>query len=940
MIQAVPERSHSGRLSDGREAPAKGVIVSDMKRVYRFGVDETATDVTEGSASMNYVLGGKGANLAEMARIGLPVPPGYTITCQTCVEYASAGDVWPDGALDEIDAATADLERRMGKRLGDDSDPLLVSVRSGAPFSMPGMMDTVLNLGLNDRSVLGLAEQTGNPRFAWDSYRRFIQMFSDVVLGVDPDLFENALTHQRLVAGVRLDSELSAEDLRELVATFKRIFSENVSAADHPELVGGSGAVKFPSDPALQLRLAIQAVFGSWLNERACLYRKQNGISDDLGTAVNVQVMVFGNKGETSATGVAFTRNAADGTKEFYGDFLVNAQGEDVVAGIRNTQPIHELKEIPALAAAGEQLERIFGVLEAHYRDMCDIEFTIEQGTLWMLQTRVGKRTAAAALKIAIDMVGEGLISREEAVGRINPAQLDQLLHPQFDMSADFDVLARGLNASPGAAVGEVVFSSDDAVAAAAEGRNVILVRWETNPDDLKGMTVAEGILTSHGGKTSHAAVIARGMGTPCVCGVESFRIDAAAKEVRVEGTDVVLHEGDVISLDGATGIVVLGAVPLTSAELTGDLDTMLGWADEIRLAPATGRPCHVRVNADTPADAELALEFGAEAIGLCRTEHMFLGERKQILQDFILSDSEEVRVGALASLLEVQTGDFVQMLRTMNGREMVIRLLDPPLHEFLDDPRELEVEIARLEARGAEIELIDAKRRLLRRIDAMAESNPMLGLRGVRLSIVYPDLPLMQVRAIAAAAASLKRDEGLDPRPQIMVPLVSITAEHVQVRAVIDRVLAEVSEEFGVELDIPVGTMIELPRACIVADKIAEHSDFFCFGTNDLTQTAFGFSRDDAESKFIPTYLHNKVLESNPFETIDEAVLELVKLAVDKGRLQNPGMHFGVCGEHGGDPASILGFFNKADVDYVSCSPYRVPLARLAAAQAVLDRG
>ncbi|MDY2777462.1 MAG: pyruvate, phosphate dikinase [Collinsella sp.] len=912
--------------------------MSEVKRVYRFGIDERGEDVTEGSSSMNFILGGKGANLAEMARIGLPVPPGFTITCQTCVEYAQAGDVWAGGALEEIDAATEDLERRMGKRLGDPNDPLLVSVRSGAPFSMPGMMDTVLNLGLNDESVQGLIAQTGNPRFAWDSYRRFIQMFSDVVLGVDADLFENALTKQRLVAGVKLDSELSAEDLEDLVATFKTIFSENVSAADHPELANEAGEVSFPTDPALQLRLAIQAVFGSWLNERACLYRKQNGISDDLGTAVNVQVMVFGNKGETSATGVAFTRNAADGTKEFYGDFLVNAQGEDVVAGIRNTQPIAELKENPALREAGEQLEQIFGVLENHYRDMCDIEFTIEQGKLWMLQTRVGKRTAAAALKIAIDMVGEGLITREEAVARINPAQLDQLLHPQFDMKSDFEVLARGLNASPGAAVGEVVFSSDDAVAAVAEGRKVILVRWETNPDDLKGMTVAEGILTSHGGKTSHAAVIARGMGTPCVCGVESFRIDAGAKEVRVEGTDVTLHEGDVISLDGAQGIVVLGAVPLTSAELSSDLDTMLGWADEIRLNPSEGLPCHVRVNADNPADAELALEFGAEAIGLCRTEHMFLGDRKQIIQSFILSEDEDVRRKALDDLLTVQTDDFVKMLRTMTGREMVIRLIDPPLHEFLDDPRELEVEIAKKEAAG-DTDGLDEMRALLRRIDGMRESNPMLGLRGVRLSIVYPDLPLMQVRAIASAAARLKRDEGLDPRPEIMVPLVSITQEHVQVRRVIEDVLAEVSREFGVELVIPVGTMLELPRACVVADEIAQHADFFCFGTNDLTQTTFGFSRDDAESKFIPIYLHNKILPVNPFETVDTAVLQLVKMAVDKGRETNPGMHFGVCGEHGGDPISIKGFFNTAKVDYVSCSPYRVPLARLAAAQAVLAR-
>ncbi|MBE6469502.1 MAG: pyruvate, phosphate dikinase [Coriobacteriaceae bacterium] len=911
--------------------------MASEKMVYRFGADESGADVTEGDAGRSFVLGGKGANLAEMARIGLPVPPGFTITCQTCVAYSGAGNVWPEGALDEIEAMTADLERRCGKRLGDERDPLLVSVRSGAPFSMPGMMDTVLNLGLTDRSVAGLIEQTKNPRFAWDSYRRFIQMFSNVVMGVDADLFENALTERRMVAGVRTDAELSAEDLSGLVEEFKELFAAHVDAAAHPELAGPDGRPRFPDEPRLQLRLAIQAVFGSWMNERSCIYRRQNEIPDDLGTAVNVQAMVFGNKGDTSATGVAFTRDPADGTREFYGDFLVNAQGEDVVAGIRNTSPIEELKGIPALAEAGRELERIFGVLEGHYRDMCDIEFTIEQGRLWMLQTRVGKRTAAAALKIAVDMVGEGLITREEAVARIDPAQLDQLLHPQFDATAKVDILARGLNASPGAAVGEIVFSSDDAVAAAAEGRRVVLVRWETNPDDLKGMTVAEGILTSHGGKTSHAAVIARGMGTPCVCGVEAFRIDAAAKRVRVEGTDVVLTEGDIISIDGAWGIVAAGAVPLVSAEMTGDLETVLTWADEIRLDTAGGRAAHVRVNADTPEDAELALSFGAEAIGLCRTEHMFLGERKDIIQSFILTEDASARMRALADLLRVQTEDFLQIFRTMDARPVVVRLIDPPLHEFLDDPRELAVAIARGEERGEAG--LDALRGRLRRIDAMAESNPMLGLRGVRLSIVYPDLPLMQVRAIASAAALLIRDEGLDPRPEVMIPLVSITAEHVRTREVVEQVIREVEEEYNVSLDIPVGTMVELPRACLVAGEIAADADFFCFGTNDLTQTAFGFSRDDAESKFIPIYLHKGLFDANPFETIDEGVLALVTMAVERGRAANPGMHFGVCGEHGGDPKSIKAFFNASGVDYVSCSPYRVPIARLAAAQAKLER-
>ena len=606
--------------------------------------------------------------------------------------------------------------------------------------------------------------------------------------------------------------------------------------------------------------------------------------------------------------------------------------------GIRNTEPISQLKANPTFKEAGEQLESIFGILESHYRDMCDIEFTIEQGKLWMPQARVGKRTAAAAIRIAIDMVEEGLITREEAVGRVSPKQLDQLLHPQFDPTADIEVLACGLNASPGAAVGEIVFLSDAAVKAVASGRRVVLVRWETNPDDLKGMTVAEGILTSHGGKTSHAAVIARGMGTPCVCGMESFQIDAKAKEVRISGTDLVLHEGDVISLDGARDIVVLGAVPLTTASLTEDVDTLLAWADEMRLDGSDGRGFRVRVNADNPKDAELALSFGAEAIGLCRTEHMFLGDRKQIIQSFILSEDDVVRSAALAQLLEIQTDDFLSMFRTMNGRDVVVRLLDPPLYEFLDDPRELAVSIARLEASGAEAERLLEARSLLRLIDGMAESNPMLGLRGVRLSLLYPEVPLMQVRAIASAAAALKRDEGLDPRPEIMVPLVSVTREHAQVREVIEGVIGQVEREYGVKLEISVGTMIELPRACLVANQIAKHADFFCFGTNDLTQTVFGFSRDDAEAKFIPVYLHKGILDANPFETIDDAVLEMVSMAVSKGRKSNPAMSYGVCGEHGGDPSSIKRFFKDANVGYVSCPPYRVPIARLSAAHAMLE--
>ena len=903
-------------------------MTGEVKRVYAFGKDAHGNNVTEGNTNMKAILGGKGANLAEMANIGLPVPPGFTISCQTCMEYATADNTWPEGALDTIHEYRVDLEERMGKKIGDAQDPLLVSVRSGAPMSMPGMMDTVLNLGLNDQSINGLIAQTENPRFAWDSYRRFIQMFSNVVMGLDGDLFENAITAMKNDRGVASDTDLSAEDLQELVADFKRIFAENVSADEYPNLVV-DGAVQFPQDPMVQLQLAIEAVFGSWNNPRAVLYRKQNKIADDLGTAVNVQSMVFGNKGNTSATGVAFTRNPANGEKEFYGDYLVNAQGEDVVAGIRNTSPIADLKTVEGLEEAGAQLEEIFDVLENHFRDMCDIEFTIEQGKLWMLQTRVGKRTAAAALHIAIEMEKEGLITKEEAVRRVDPEQLDQLLHPQFDKNASYDVVARGLNASPGAAVGEAVFSAADAVAAAEAGRKCVLVRWETNPDDLAGMIAAEGILTSHGGKTSHAAVIARGMGAPCVCGADALRIDAEKKEAVVAGTDVVIREGDMISIDGTTGTVVLGAVELVLPELTGDLDTILEWADEFRTLG-------VRANADNPEDAQLSRGFGAEGIGLCRTEHMFLGDRKQIIQSFILNEDEAVREQAVAQLFEAQTGDFYGMFKAMDGLPVIVRLLDPPLHEFLESPRALDVEIARLEATGGDAAVIAEKRQLMEQIDAMSEANPMLGLRGCRLGIVYPILPVMQVRAIATAAARLKK-EGFDPQPEVMIPLVSVVAELAKLRGVAVETIAEVAAEEGVELDIPVGTMIELPRAAVTADEIATQADFFSFGTNDLTQTTFGFSRDDVEAEFVPQYLDQHLLPFNPFATIDPGVAKLVKMGVELGHEGNPDIVCGVCGEHGGDPDSIH-TFQECGVDYVSCSPYRVPLARLAAAQAALE--
>ena len=899
------------------------------KRIYRFGHDECGADVTEGTAHDNYTLGGKGANLAEMARIGLPVPPGFTITCQTCMDYARDGNAWPAGTLEAIAEARADLEQRCGKRLGDAADPLLVSVRSGAPISMPGMMDTVLDLGLNDESVLGLAAQTGNDRFAWDSYRRFIQMFANVVMGIDSDLFEHAITRAKAAAGVTADTELDAAALQGLVSTFKQIFAKHVSAAAHPELAGKDGAVAFPQDPEVQLTLAVAAVFGSWDCERARLYRRQNDIADDLGTAVNVQAMAFGNKGETSASGVAFTRNPATGEREFYGDYLVNAQGEDVVAGILNTRPIEDLRHTPGLEAAGEQLERIFGILEQHYRDMMDIEFTIEQGKLYMLQTRVGKRTATAALKIAVDLEREGVITREEALLRINPAQLDQLMHPQIAKGAERNVIARGLNASPGAAVGGIVFSAADAVAEKEAGRDCVLVRWETTPDDLAGMTAAKGILTSHGGKTSHAAVIARGMGKPCVCGVDALRIDAARKEVAVAGTDLVLHEGDVISIDGGTGEVMLGAVALERPGTTGDLATVLGWADDVRRLG-------VRANADNPADARLSLELGAEGIGLTRTEHMFLGARKSIIQRFILADTSDERASAAEELSRAQEGDFYEILSAMDGLPVTIRLLDPPLHEFLDNPRDLAVRLAKMECGGASADELARTRALLARIDALSEANPMLGLRGCRLGFAFPELPVLQTHAIARATVRLKR-EGKNPRPHIMVPLVCLNAEIREMRAIVERAIIDVEVETGVRLgEIPVGTMIELPRAAVMADRIARHADFFSFGTNDLTQTALGFSRDDVEGKVLPAYLEGNIIPRNPFETVDEGVAKLVGMGCELGRAARPGISLGVCGEHGGDPDSIRTFYDLG-LDYVSCSPYRVPQARLAAAQATL---
>ena len=907
------------------------------KHVYRFGHDENGNNVTEVAGATvdeaKWITGGKGANLAEMANIGLPVPPGFSITCQTCVAYSGAGNVWPEGVLDEIDEYRKDLEKRMGKKLGDKDDPLLVSVRSGAPFSMPGMMDTVLNLGLNDESVQGLIKKTNNPRFAYDSYRRFVQMFSDVVMGVSGQLFEDAINAKKAEKGVKLDTELDADDLKDLVAVFKKIFADNVDPEKYPEVVVDGKAV-FPSDPLLQLRLAEQAVFGSWNTERAILYRKQNKIDDSLGTAVNVQVMVFGNMGDTSATGVAFTRNPADGTNERYGDFLVNAQGEDVVAGIRNTEPIADLPKTPGLEQAGKDLYRVFEILEDHYADMMDLEFTIQEGKLWMLQTRVGKRTALSALKVAMQMYEEGRITKEQAIMRVAPEQLDQLLHPQFDTSAKYEVIAKGMNASPGAAVGAVVFSSADAEAFAEAGKPCILVRWETTPDDLKGMVAAEGILTSHGGKTSHAAVIARGMGAPCVCGAEALRIDAVKKECAVAGTDIVLHEGDIISIDGTTGDIILGEVKLVRPQLGGDLETILEWADAVRKDPERGRVMGVRANADNPADAQLSADNGAEGIGLDRTEHMFLGERKQLIQNFILADSEDVKKDVLQKLGEAQKGDFLGMFKAMDGKTVIVRLLDPPLHEFLDSPRELEVEIAHDEDKGLDVA---AKKALLSRIDAFQEANPMLGLRGCRLGIVYPELNVMQVTAIVSAACELKK-QGLDPKPEVMIPLVGFEEEIRQVRELVEQTAKDVMAAEGVEFDLPIGTMIELPRAALMSEDIAKHADFFSFGTNDLTQTCLGFSRDDVESAFMPLYIDKKIVKLNPFATLDPGVAKLVEMGVQGGHKGNPDIMCGVCGETGGDPDSIQVYY-KLGLDYVSCSPYRVPIARLAAAQAKISQ-
>lgn len=872
------------------------------KFVYSFG-----DGAAEGDASGRNLLGGKGANLAEMCNLGLPVPPGFTVTTEVCTEFYKNELEYPAGLKDQVADAMAKIEDTIGAKFGDTSNPLLVSVRSGARVSMPGMMDTVLNLGLNDETVAGLAEQSGNERFAWDSYRRFIQMYSDVVLGVEHYLFEEMIDDIKDEVGVELDTELTVENLKTLVSRFKEKVEEELGKP-------------FPSDPHEQLWGGIGAVFNSWMSSRAVAYRRIHEISSDWGTAVNIQSMVFGNMGETSATGVAFTRNPSTGVKEFYGEFLINAQGEDVVAGIRTPQSItKEAREAggetapsmeEAMPKVYGQLVEVYKKLEAHYRDMQDIEFTVQKDKLWMLQTRSGKRTAAAAIKIAVDMVEESLITKEEAINRIDPNSLDQLLHPSLDPKAEKNVITKGLPASPGAASGKVVFTAEDSVESAANGVKTILVRIETSPEDISGMHASEGILTARGGMTSHAAVVARGMGKPCVSGAGSVKIDYKTKEF-VVGSQTV-KEGDILTINGANGEVILGEVPTIQPNLSGDFANVMSWADELRTLK-------VRTNAETPQDAETARNFGAEGIGLCRTEHMFFeGERIVAMREMILSDSEEGRRAALAKLQPMQKQDFAEIFKIMGDFPVTIRLLDPPLHEFLPHTEEEVEEVAK--ASG-----IDAEK-LRQRAAALQESNPMLGHRGCRLGISYPEIYEMQAKAIFEAAAET------GAKPEIMIPLAFSKKE----LDILKDVIVGAHEEIGSSVEYLGGTMIELPRAALRAGELAETAEFFSFGTNDLTQTSFGISRDDSAG-FIDDYREQGVVESDPFAVLDqEGVGELVQIAAERGRKTRPDIKLGICGEHGGNPPSIK-FCQKVGLDYVSCSPYRVPIARLAAAQAAL---
>ena len=879
-------------------------------------------DFADGNKDQKELLGGKGANLAEMTNLGLPVPPGFTITTVACRRYLAEG-VLPGGLDAQIEAHLATLESAMGRKLGDAADPLLVSVRSGAVASMPGMMETVLNVGLNDESVAGLSAQAGgNDRFAWDSYRRLIQMFGKTVCDVPGEDFEDAIHEAKTAKGVTDDLHLDAGDLRALVDTFKKVFAKHTGH-------------DFPQDPRQQLDLAIEAVFRSWNADRAVLYRRQERIPADLGTAVNVVAMVFGNLGADSGTGVAFTRDPATGERGVYGDYLANAQGEDVVAGIRNTVGLAELEALDKKSF--DELLGIMATLEEHYRDLCDIEFTIERGKLWMLQTRVGKRTAAAAFTIAAELVAEGVIDLDEALRRVTGAQLGQLMFPRFDLAGDPTPLTRGVGASPGAAVGQVVFTARRAVELAAEGKPVILVRRETNPDDLAGMIAAQGILTSRGGKTSHAAVVARGMGKTCVCGAD--QIDVRKDSFTVGGR--LLREGDVLSIDGTTGRVYLGAVPVQPSEVVqyfeGSLsaleerDPLVAAVHQIMSHADRNRRLLVRTNADTGADAARARRFGAQGIGLCRTEHMFLGDRRELVERLILAATDVDRNDALNALLPLQRADFVEIMREMDGLPVTVRLIDPPLHEFLPSLEDLAVQVAVARERGEDA---GKNEMMLAAVRRMHEQNPMLGLRGVRLGLVIPGLFAMQVRAIAEAAATLAA-EGRDPRPEIMVPLVGAVQELETVRAEAEKIVAEVAGDAGV--DVLIGTMIEVPRAALTAGQIAEAAEFFSFGTNDLTQMAWGFSRDDVEGAFFWKYLELGIFGISPFESIDrDGVGRLVTIAAKEGRAARPGLKLGVCGEHGGDPESVH-FFHEAGLDYVSCSPFRVPIARLEAGRAAI---
>ena len=878
------------------------------KYVYFF-----AKGQAEGSAEMRDILGGKGANLAEMANLGIRVPPGFTISTEVCAIYTQKGE-YPPEVEEQTRENLRKLEEITGKKFGDPENPLLVSVRSGARISMPGMMDTVLNLGLNDKSVEGLAKKTGNPRFAYDCYRRLLQMFGNVVLKIPAEKFEEIIDRKKEEKGVKEDIELTVDDLKELVEEFKKVIKRETGQ-------------DFPQDPYKQLMMARDAVFKSWNNKRAIEYRRIHKIPEHWGTAVNVQTMVFGNMGPDSATGVGFTRNPATGEKELYGEYLVNAQGEDVVAGIRTPRPISELeKEMPQVY---KELKETVELLEKHYKDVQDFEFTIEKGILYLLQTRTGKRTAQAAVKIAHDMVEEGLITKEEAILRIEPSQLEQLLHRRIDPNAKVEVLAKGLPASPGAATGSVVFTADRAVELANEGRKVILVRRETSPEDIHGMAVAEGILTSRGGMTSHAAVVARGMGKPCVAGCEAIKVDEKRNEFTVN--EMIFKEGDYITIDGSSGEVIKGEVPTIEPELSGEFKRILEWADEIRVMG-------VRANADTPHDAKVAREMGAEGIGLCRTEHMFFGEeRLPHVQKMILSQSEEERKEALAKIEPMQKEDFKGILREMQGLPVIIRLLDPPLHEFLPNYEDLLVEVTKLKIQGGDKKEIEEKEKLLRRVIDLKEMNPMLGHRGCRLGITFPDIYRMQARAIFEAAAELVK-EGVDVLPEVMIPLVAEDKELLILKEEIEKVAREVMKKEGVDFKYKIGTMIELPRAALCADKIAKVADFFSFGTNDLTQTTFGFSRDDAEGKFLHAYIEKKILKDDPFRVLDqEGVGQLVAMGTEKGKSANPELEVGICGEHGGEPSSIKFCYRKG-LDYVSCSPYRVPVARLAAAQARLE--